>query len=120
MKKRFRDYPPNVPRKLIKAFRAVGCNTRKLEKEIGVNNYYICKLLNDGIEPSNPTIREKMFFEPPKVPKPRSPYSVMPRWWERTPEALRQFQHIRDQARIIANETREQQFAYKKKKRSSQ
>lgn len=48
----------------------------------------------------------------------RSPYAIMPRWWERTPEALQRFKYIRDQARIIANETRDAQFAYKKGKRS--
>jgi hypothetical protein len=46
----------------------------------------------------------------------RSPYAVMPRWWKRTPEALQNFKYIRNQARVIANETHEQQFAYKKVK----
>ena len=46
----------------------------------------------------------------------RSPYAIMPRWWERSPEALRVFKYTRDQARIIANETREAQYAYKKVK----
>ncbi len=46
----------------------------------------------------------------------RSPYAIMPRWWERTPEALQRFKYVRDQARIIANETRAAQFAYKKVK----
>lgn len=43
-----------------------------------------------------------------------SPYRVMPRWWERTPEALQHFLHIRNRARTIADETRAQQYAYKK------
>lgn len=48
---------------------------------------------------------------------PRSPYSIMPRWWDRTPKALRVFKYIRDQARIIANETRDAQFAYRTKRK---
>jgi len=46
----------------------------------------------------------------------RSPYAIMPRWWERTPEALQHFKYIRNQARGIANETRISQQAYKKVK----
>jgi hypothetical protein len=49
---------------------------------------------------------------------PRSPYAVMPRWWERSPDALRVFRYIGNQAKIIANETRNAQFAYKKKRKS--
>lgn len=49
----------------------------------------------------------------------RSPYAIMPRWWERTPEALQMFLYTRNQARIIANETRAAQFAYKKKAKQS-
>jgi hypothetical protein len=45
----------------------------------------------------------------------RSPYAVMPRWWNRTPDSLRVFKYIGNQAKIIANETRDAQFAYKKK-----
>lgn len=48
----------------------------------------------------------------------RSPYAIMPRWWERTPEAFRYFKYIRNQARIISNETRVGQYAYKKVKQS--
>lgn len=48
----------------------------------------------------------------------RSPYGIMPRWWKRTPEALERFVYVRNQARIIANETRASQYAYKKVKQS--
>lgn len=92
MKKRFRDYPPNVPRKLIKAFRAAACNTRRLEKEIGVNNYFICKLLNEGIEPTDQTekgraARVKLFlkeYKPkPRVKRPPKPHPdpLTSDWW---------------------------------------
>jgi hypothetical protein len=47
----------------------------------------------------------------------RSPYAVMPRWWERSPDALRMFKYIGNQAKIIANETREAQNAHKKKRK---
>jgi hypothetical protein len=47
----------------------------------------------------------------------RSPYAVMPRWWNRTPDSLRVFRYIGNQAKIIANETRDAQFAYKKKRK---
>jgi len=71
MKKRFSDYPPNLPRKLIKALHVAG-SARKLEKVLGVNHYYISKLMNEGIEPTNPKIRVKMFL-PRKPHKPRTP-----------------------------------------------
>ena len=48
----------------------------------------------------------------------RSPYAIMPRWWERTPEALRHFTHIRDQVRIMSNETHDAQYAHRTRKTS--
>ena len=49
----------------------------------------------------------------------RSPYAIMPRWWQRTPEALLHFKYIRDQARTISNETRISQYEYKKQVKQS-
>ena len=46
----------------------------------------------------------------------RSPYAIMPRWWNRTPEALAAFLYIRGKAKGIADETKAAQFAYKKRK----
>ena len=48
----------------------------------------------------------------------RSPYAIMPRWWKRTPEALDAFLRIRGKAKGIAEETKEAQFAYKRKEQS--
>jgi hypothetical protein len=76
MKKRFSDYPKNVPHELIRALRAAG-STRKLEKQIGVNNFYICKLLNEGIEPTNPEIRVKLFLDKPRKPRRLTPKTII-------------------------------------------
>lgn len=84
--KRFRDYPANVPRRLIKAYRAAGCNTRRLEKTIGVNNYYICKLMNEGIEPSNSDIRGKLFLSPRNVCRLCGRKITQPRQLEKKPK----------------------------------
>lgn len=92
--KRYRDYPPNVPRKLIKAFRAVGSNVRKLEGQLNVNSYYICKLLNDGIEPTDKTehgqeMRVKLFLRKLK-PKPRKERKPIPDWKKKWREVMKQ------------------------------
>ena len=63
--------------------------------------------------PKDETVLEKL-----ELLKDRSPYGIMPRWWKRTPEALQVFKYVRNQARIIANETRISQYAYKKVKQS--
>jgi hypothetical protein len=73
MKKRFSDYPRNVPKQLIRELRVAG-NVRALERKLGVNNFYLYKLLNEGIEPTNPEIRIKMFLD-----KPRKPRSIVPK-----------------------------------------
>lgn len=46
----------------------------------------------------------------------RSPYAILPRWWERTPESLRLFRYIRNQTQVLSNETRIAQRSYRGRK----
>lgn len=48
--------------------------------------------------------------------KERSPYSIMPRWWERTPQALEKFNHTRANVKEMFEKTKSLQKAYKVKK----
>ena len=66
------DIHPNAPRRLVSAWRQVGCSDRKLAQLQGVNQYYVSELLRRGIEPSNPDIRVKLFL-PRKRPVQRDP-----------------------------------------------
>jgi hypothetical protein len=45
-----------------------------------------------------------------------NPYRNMPRWWARTPEALEQFNHTRANVKKLSDDTRREQFAYRKVK----
>lgn len=45
-----------------------------------------------------------------------SPYRVMPRWWNRTPEALKKFMHIKANVKEMYDKTKEEQFAYRRAK----
>lgn len=45
----------------------------------------------------------------------RSPYAIMPRWWERTPGALEKFKATREKVKKLSDDTREEQYAYRKK-----
>ena len=88
---------------------------RELSKTYGVAAGTLNRIANSHGEwlPKNEAILSKL-----ELLTVRSPYAIMPRWWARTPEALQHFKHIRDQARIMGNETRNAQFAYKKVKQS--
>lgn len=50
------------------------------------------------------------------LPPPRSPYHVMPRWWNRTPEALERFMHTKAKAKEMYDNTKREQFSYRKTK----
>jgi len=41
----------------------------------------------------------------------RSPYRILPKWFNRTPEALEFFNHVRSQIKFMYNEARAQQKA---------
>lgn len=58
--KRYKDYPKNVPRKLLKAFFSLSCSVSRLAEQKAVNSGVISALLNDGKEPKNKAIRERL------------------------------------------------------------
>jgi hypothetical protein len=61
-KKRYKDYPKNVPRKLLKLFFDLDCKMLSLAKARGVNVGIISFLLNDGKEPKDSSIRSKLYL----------------------------------------------------------
>jgi len=63
---------PNAPRRLVRAWRDLGCSDRKLAELRGVNQFYVSQLLRRGIEPSNPEIRMQLFL-PRRKRQPREP-----------------------------------------------
>jgi len=90
-----------------------GTSWRALSRTHGIAAGTLNRIAKSGGKwlPKDETVLEKF-----GLMKERSPYAIMPRWWERTPEALQHFKYIRNQARGIANETRISQQAYKKVK----
>ena len=66
------EFAPNTPKALISAYIRAERNMRRLAKELCINHLYVSQLLKDGIEPTNPEIRVKLFL--PRVSrKPRTP-----------------------------------------------
>lgn len=67
--KRYKSYPDNVPKKLLKLFFDYDCLVSKLAKDRGVNTGVISALLNDGHEPKDSTVRVKLFLSPNPICK---------------------------------------------------
>jgi hypothetical protein len=78
--RRYRDYPSNVPRKLIRMYRQTGENGLKLAKLLGVNDAHLSKLFNKGIEPKDQSIRDKLFLKKIKVKRQKRIYQPRPEW----------------------------------------
>lgn len=68
---------PNAPKRLVKEYKKLGCNQLALSKQLQVNDFYINRLLKDGVEPTNPEIRIKLFL--PRVHR-NSPTSKPEEW----------------------------------------
>ena len=66
-KRRLKDYPPNVPKKLFRKLKEYQFNRSLTALAIGVNGGHLSKLLNQGIEPQDNSIRVKMFLPKLKV-----------------------------------------------------
>jgi len=78
---------PNAPKRLVSRYKKLGCNQLNLAKELGVNDFYVNRLLKDGIEPSNPEIRVRLFL-PRKIVKHKTGAPKYDRpawlyWWYR-------------------------------------
>jgi hypothetical protein len=93
--RRLSDYPKNVPRALIRAYRLAGENGLRLAKQIGVDDAHISKLLNKGVEPKDKIIRERMMLPKLKIKrekterKPRPPEPDYIKKWKHLPTAER-------------------------------
>lgn len=102
--------------RLIRLHNALG-NWRNVQQKLGVKNVAtVYNFAMHGIEPRNTEERVKLGIE--RVKKPRSPFAGMPRWFERTPEALTYFKYIQNQVRVLSNETRDGQYQHRKSRDS--
>lgn len=68
IKKRLKDYPENVPRKLFSILKSCNFNRSSVALRLGVNPGYVSNLLNKGIEPPDTTklgryTRRKLFLK---------------------------------------------------------
>ena len=60
--KRYRDYPRNVPKRLIKLFFDLNRSVSRLAMSRGVNSGTVSALLNDGKEPKSNSIRTRLWL----------------------------------------------------------
>jgi hypothetical protein len=89
-----------------------GISYRGLEEKYGVAAGTLNRIANSHGEwlPKDPVILKKL-----GLITERSPYAIMPRWWARTPEAFAAFMRTRGQAKKLADDTRQGQYAHRKK-----
>jgi hypothetical protein len=67
--KRYKSYPNNVPRKLLKLFFDLDCSVSKLAKDRNINTGIVSALLNDGKEPVSISPRIALFLKPNPICK---------------------------------------------------
>lgn len=60
--KRYKSYPKNVPKKLLKMFFDLDCKVSKLAQKINVNSGTVSNLLNNGTEPKNERDRKALYL----------------------------------------------------------
>lgn len=95
VKRRLKDYPPNVPRKLFQKLKEYQFNRSLCALDIGVNSGHLSKLLNDGVEPKDNVIRKKMFLRPLKIERQqrqkreRPPEPEYMKVWKHLPKKVR-------------------------------
>lgn len=89
IKRRLKDYPPNVPRKLFAVLKNHDFNRLNTARTLGVNSGHLSKLLNDGIEPKDNDIRTKMFLR--KIIEPKKRQKRVPRV---EPEFIKRWRHL--------------------------
>lgn len=90
IKRRLKDYPTNVPRKLFQALKRYNFNRSLTASALDINSGHLSKLLNDGIEPKDNTIRRKMYLKTIKtikqrVKRERVPEPVFIKLWKHLP-----------------------------------
>ena len=82
-----------TPRKLATVIKTHNGKYHRIAKTLGVNVYWVYRYIKHGQEPSNLTIRAKMFL--PKKRKPhtgRSGFAKLPahvQWWRKLPKDQR-------------------------------
>lgn len=89
IKKRYKDYPPNVPRKLFRYLKNCNFNRSIVAFALGVNSGHLSKLLNDGIEPKDNDIRRKLFL---KIIRPIR--SKITHQHKEIPEFIKKWRHL--------------------------
>lgn len=87
--RRYKDYPPNVPRKLIKLFREFHEKQLWLAHRLEINDAHLSKLFKYGIEPKDESIRAKMFLKKIKVKRIKTEHKKTPR-----PDWLNEWLHL--------------------------
>lgn len=129
---------PKASKLVVRVLRQVHREThewsyREVARRLDVNVKYVWQNITKGIEPPMPNIRdnkpvsdadaarvelrEKMGL-PTGIKKPRSPYSGLPKYFNRTPDALAWFQHQKARAQQIADDTRAEQYKFRKPRKA--
>lgn len=113
VKKRRKDYPANVPRKLFQLLKQYDWNRSLLATYLGVNGGYISNLLNKGIEPTDTTIhgrsvRKKLFLKAYKLPRRKINRTI-----QNKPDWLTKWNHLTKEER---DKVKQQYIKYKEQK----
>ena len=92
--KRRGNYPKNVPKKLLRLLRQYDGNRKSVSTRLGINEYYLSRLLNYGDEPTDKTangqeVRLKLFL--PRKKK-RIKVSTIPKYIR--PDFINKWVHL--------------------------
>jgi len=68
----------NVPKRLVTAYLKADCNQHELSRRLEVNAFYVNQLLRQGIEPTNPEIRARLFL--PRTHRKQAKREPLPEW----------------------------------------
>lgn len=100
IKKRYKDYPPNVPKRLFNILKQHNFNRSLCADTLKINPGYLSKLLNDGIEPPDTTMkgraaRKALFLHVHKEPRKKKKQQVT----EQQPYYMNVWKHLSKEER---------------------
>ena len=88
--KKMSEYPPNVPRALIRLYRANNENGKKTAQLLGVHDAHLSVLLKYGREPIDDELRKKLMLRKRRSPRVKRSSLARPE----KPDFIKKWEHL--------------------------